>query len=73
MTDTSTALIDVSGLYKAFGDVEVLRSIDLTVAPGTVTAVLGPSGSGKTTLLRALACLDIPDAGVIRKHDPMTR
>lgn len=69
MTDTSTALIDVSGLYKAFGDVEVLRSIDLTVAPGTVTAVLGPSGSGKTTLLRALACLDIPDAGVIRIGD----
>lgn len=69
MTDTSKALIEVSGLHKAFGDVEVLRGIDLTVAPGTVTAILGPSGSGKTTLLRALAGLDIPDSGVIRIAD----
>lgn len=69
MTDTPTPLIEVTGLHKAFGDVEVLRGIDLTVAPGTVTAILGPSGSGKTTLLRALAGLDIPDSGVIRIAD----
>ncbi|GAB05333.1 ATP-binding cassette domain-containing protein [Gordonia amarae] len=69
MTDTPTPLIEVSGLHKAFGNVEVLRGIDLTVAPGTVTAILGPSGSGKTTLLRALAGLDVPDSGVIRIAD----
>lgn len=53
-------------IHKSFGSVEVLRGIDLTIAPGTITAVLGPSGSGKTTLLKALALLEPPDKGEVK-------
>jgi L-cystine transport system ATP-binding protein len=62
-------LIEVTGLHKSFGDHEVLRGVDLTVAEGTATALLGPSGSGKTTVLRSLNVLETPDAGVIRIAD----
>jgi len=62
-------LIEVSGLHKSFGDREVLRGVDLTVAEGTATALLGPSGSGKTTVLRSLNVLETPDAGVVRIAD----
>ncbi len=62
-------LIEVNGLHKSFGDHEVLRGVDLTVAEGTATALLGPSGSGKTTVLRSLNVLETPDAGVIRIAD----
>ncbi|KXT56351.1 glutamine ABC transporter ATP-binding protein [Gordonia sp. QH-12] len=64
-----TALIQVDGLTKAFGDNEVLRGIEFSVDSGSVTAVIGPSGSGKTTLLRSLNALDVPDTGVIRVAD----
>jgi cystine transport system ATP-binding protein len=59
-------LVSVAGLAKAFGDHEVLRSIDFEVHAGTVTVLIGPSGSGKTTVLRSLNALDVPDAGVVR-------
>ena len=62
-------LIEVSGLHKSFGDREVLRGVDLTVAEGTATALLGPSGSGKTTVLRSLNVLETPEAGVVRIAD----
>jgi L-cystine transport system ATP-binding protein len=65
----STPLIEVSGLHKTFGDREVLRGVDLTVAEGTATALLGPSGSGKTTVLRSLNVLETPEAGVVRIAD----
>jgi L-cystine transport system ATP-binding protein len=58
-------VLSVRGLRKSFGDHEVLRSIDLSVAAGRVVALIGPSGSGKTTVLRSLNGLEIPDAGVI--------
>ncbi|MFI6102251.1 amino acid ABC transporter ATP-binding protein [Lentzea sp. NPDC051213] len=61
--------IEVSGLHKSFGSLDVLRGIDFTTPRGTSTALLGPSGSGKTTLLRALNVLDTPDSGVIRIDD----
>ncbi|MGE2716068.1 amino acid ABC transporter ATP-binding protein [Mycolicibacterium litorale] len=53
------------GLYKAFGDNEVLKGVSFRVAAGSVTTIIGPSGSGKTTLLRALNALDVPDAGTV--------
>ncbi|WP_309080923.1 amino acid ABC transporter ATP-binding protein [Zhihengliuella sp.] len=56
-------LLAVTGLQKSFGDHQVLRSIDLSVAPGEVLALIGPSGSGKTTALRCLNGLEQPDAG----------
>lgn len=59
-----TALLTVKGLRKAFGDHEVLKSIDLEVRRGEVVTLIGPSGSGKTTVLRCLNGLEVPDAGV---------
>jgi len=59
-------LLTVTGLRKAFGQHEVLRSIDLSVRAGHVVALVGPSGSGKTTVLRSLNGLELPDAGRIR-------
>lgn len=59
------ALLAVRGLRKAFGQQEVLKSIDLTVRRGEVVTLIGPSGSGKTTVLRSLNGLEIPDAGVV--------
>ena len=58
-------LVTVRGVRKSFGDLEVLRGIDLTVRPGEVTAILGPSGSGKSTLLRTINHLETIDAGLI--------
>jgi iron(III) transport system ATP-binding protein len=57
--------VKIRGLSYRYGKVEVLRSLDLTVATGEVVAVLGPSGSGKTTLLNLLAGLLAPAAGEI--------
>ncbi len=64
-----TALVEVTGLEKSFGDHRVLRGVDLAVDSGTATVLLGPSGSGKTTVLRSLNVLEIPDRGVVRIDD----
>ncbi|HEX6419099.1 MAG TPA: ABC transporter ATP-binding protein [Acidimicrobiales bacterium] len=58
--------ISVAGAAKRFGATEVLRHVDLRVAPGAVVALLGPSGCGKTTLLRSIAGLERLDAGEVR-------
>jgi polar amino acid transport system ATP-binding protein len=65
-TSVSEPLLEVSGLHKSFGALEVLRGIDLRVAPGERIAILGASGSGKSTLLRCLNFMETPDAGLIR-------
>jgi len=57
--------IDVRDLHKSFGDLEVLKGLDFTVATGEVVCVLGPSGSGKSTLLRCLNRLEEPNSGTI--------
>ncbi|UFU05410.1 ATP-binding cassette domain-containing protein [Ruania halotolerans] len=59
------AAIDVRGLRKSFGEVEVLGGVDLRVGRGTVHALLGPNGAGKTTLVTILATLVRPDAGTV--------
>ena len=58
-------LVEIRGVRKSFGDLEVLRGIDLTVRPGEVTVVLGPSGSGKSTLLRTINHLEPVDSGLV--------
>ena len=58
-------MLRLEGVHKAFGGVEVLHGIDLTVRRGEVVAILGPSGSGKTTLLRCANFLEHADAGTL--------
>ncbi|WP_329003549.1 amino acid ABC transporter ATP-binding protein [Kribbella sp. NBC_00709] len=59
-------MIDVKGVHKSFGDLEVLKGIDLEVPAGAVTVILGPSGSGKSTLLRSINHLEKVDRGLVR-------
>ncbi|PQP24100.1 amino acid ABC transporter ATP-binding protein [Rhodococcus opacus] len=58
--------VEVRGVHKSFGALEVLRGVDLLVRKGEVTVILGPSGSGKSTLLRTLNHLEKVDRGTIR-------
>ena len=66
-----TATIETSGLRKAFGKVQALDGLDLSVPRGTVCALLGPNGAGKSTAVRILATLTKPDAGraIVAGHD----
>jgi ABC-type histidine transport system ATPase subunit len=57
--------IELRGIYKRFGDLEVIKGIDLTARRGEVVALIGTSGSGKSTLLRCANLLERPDAGQI--------
>ncbi len=69
-------VIDIKGLHKHFGDLHVLKGIDLTIRSGEVVVIIGPSGSGKSTLLRCLNFLEYPDEGSVRVNgeiiDPAT-
>ena len=58
-------MIDVINLEKSFGDVEVLKGINITINKGDIVAVIGPSGSGKSTFLRCLNCMEDPTGGSI--------
>ncbi|CAH0342786.1 amino acid ABC transporter ATP-binding protein [Rhizobium sp. CECT 9324] len=59
-------MIELSHIEKRFGDNVVLKDISVTIAEGTVTALVGPSGGGKSTLLRCINLLEIPTSGTIR-------
>ncbi len=63
---TDRPMVEISGVCKSFGDQQVLRGIDLSVAAGQVACILGPSGSGKSTLLRCINQLERADDGAIR-------
>jgi polar amino acid transport system ATP-binding protein len=58
-------VVELLGVHKSFGDNEVLKGIDLTVASGEVLTIIGPSGSGKSTLLRCVNLLEPLNAGTI--------
>ena len=58
-------MIDVINLKKSFGNVEVLKGINMTINKGDIVAIIGPSGSGKSTLLNMLAGLEHPTKGEI--------
>ena len=57
--------LKVSGIFKSFGNVDVLRGIDFSLSKGEVLSIIGSSGSGKTTLLRCLNLLEKADGGTI--------
>lgn len=58
-------MIEGQGITKAYGHLQVLKGIDLTIQAGEVVALVGASGAGKSTLLHILGTLDAPDAGAI--------
>jgi polar amino acid transport system ATP-binding protein len=58
-------MVHARAVRKSFGSLEVLKGIDLDVAPGSVTVVLGPSGSGKSTFLRCINRLERVDSGLL--------
>ncbi len=58
-------MIDIQGITKSFGSLQVLKGIDLHINKGEVVSVVGPSGAGKTTLLQIIGTLDKPDSGSI--------
>ena len=72
MTDRTTATpngtvpaVKAVGVHKAYGQLHVLKGVDLTIAPGSVTVILGPSGSGKSTFLRLINQLETLTGGSI--------
>ena len=67
-------MIEIHGLNKYFGDLHVLKDIDLTVAEGEKVVIIGPSGSGKSTLIRCVDYLEEPTSGeVIIDGTPLTK
>ena len=58
-------MIDIKGITKSFGQLQVLKGIDLHIEKGEVVSIVGPSGAGKTTLLQIIGTLDKPDSGEI--------
>jgi putative spermidine/putrescine transport system ATP-binding protein len=65
-TARQAPMVELRGVAKSFGDVDAVKSVDLTLAKGAFLTILGPSGCGKTTLLRMIAGFDRPTAGTIR-------
>jgi polar amino acid transport system ATP-binding protein len=65
------AMVKLEGIHKRFGELEVLKGVDIDVAKGEVVCILGPSGSGKSTLLRCVNLLEPPEQGeiFIEGHD----
>ena len=58
-------MIKVRGITKSFGNLQVLKGIDLTIGRGEIVSIVGPSGAGKTTLLQSMGTLDKADAGTV--------
>ena len=58
-------MIDIQGITKSFGSLQLLKGIDLHIGRGEVVSIVGPSGAGKTTLLQIVGTLDKPDSGEV--------
>jgi|SRR5690625_960190 len=62
---TAEPIVQFQNVHKSFGDIEVLKGIDLDIKPSEKVAIIGPSGSGKTTIIRMLMTLEEPTSGDI--------
>ncbi|MBR5053719.1 MAG: ABC transporter ATP-binding protein [Bacteroidaceae bacterium] len=58
-------MIEIRNIKKSFGNLEVLKGIDLDIEQGKIVSIVGPSGAGKTTLLQIMGTLDKPDQGSV--------
>ena len=58
-------MVEGKNISKSFGDLQVLKNIDISIASGEIVTILGASGAGKTTLLQILGSLDKPDKGEV--------
>ncbi|HCZ06999.1 MAG TPA: polar amino acid ABC transporter ATP-binding protein [Thermotogae bacterium] len=58
-----SVLLEVEDLWKSFGDLQVLKGVNMSLKPGEVLVVIGPSGGGKSTFLRCINHLEVPDRG----------
>ncbi|VBB47278.1 Lipoprotein-releasing system ATP-binding protein LolD [uncultured Paludibacter sp.] len=59
-------MITAKNIHKSFGDLEVLKGVDIDIKKGEIVSIIGPSGAGKTTLLQILGTLDKPNGGDIK-------
>lgn len=62
-------MLEAKGIHKSFGDLKVLKGIDITVSDKEIVSIVGSSGAGKSTLLHILGTLDKPDSGMIIYDD----
>jgi len=66
-------MISATGIKKQFGDLEVLKGVDLDIKNGEIVSIVGPSGAGKTTLLQILGTLDKPNAGDVSINNTLIK
>ena len=58
-------MIKIKNIHKSFDTLEVLKGVNMEIAPREIVSIMGPSGAGKTTLLQVIGTLDRPDSGVV--------
>ena len=64
-TNEKSVILSIRGLKKSFGELDVLKGVDLDIEKGEKIVLLGPSGCGKSTLLRCINCMEDPTGGSI--------
>lgn len=64
-------MIRLENITKSFGNLQVLRGIDMNIDKGEIVSIVGPSGAGKTTLLQIMGTLDMPDSGSLTINDTL--
>jgi arginine/ornithine transport system ATP-binding protein len=70
---TNIPALKVEGMFKSFGEHEVLKGIDLTANTGDVISIIGSSGSGKSTFLRCINLLETPNSGAVHVHGELIK